>query len=274
MKNQYLPYTATIKSVKVESHDTTRFTLDIQDGEKGFQYKPGQFVELSILGYGESPISISSNPDGSNQIELCVRRVGKVTGALHKLGVQNTVGIRGPYGNNFPVADMKGKDLVFVAGGLGLAPLRSLIKTVFADRSNFGKVTILYGARTAKDLLFRDELVLWQKLPDTEVLITVDVGSPDWRGNVGVVTTLFNMTSFTPAKSMAIVCGPPIMFRFVVQELLKRGFTEDSIVLTVERMMKCGLGKCGHCNIGSKYACLDGPVFKFNELKVLPEALS
>lgn len=275
MENPYIPYRAVIKTIKDETYDTKTFGLAFQDAKpkQEFQYKPGQFVEVSLLGYGESPISIASAPTKIGYLELCVRRVGRVTEALHQLSQNDVVGIRGPFGNGFPVGEMISKNLVFIGGGLGLAPLRSLINAVFANRRDFGKVSILYGARTPDDLLFRDELAIWGDMNNTEVLITVDVGSEDWGGNVGVVTTLFSKTVISTHNAVAIVCGPPIMFRFVIQELVKIGFSEETIMLTLERLMKCGIGKCGHCNIGSKYVCQDGPVFTYEELKGLPEAL-
>ena len=275
MKNWYLPYPAIIKAIKEETYDTKTFSLAIQNGkhQPEFQFRPGQFVEVSLLGYGESPISIASAPTETGHFELCVRRVGRVTEALHRLSENDVVGIRGPFGNGFPVKEMTGKNLVFVGGGLGLAPLRSLINAVFAHREDFGKVTILYGARTPSDLLFRDELAVWGKADNVEVLVTVDVGSRDWLGNVGVVTTLFTKATISAQNAVALVCGPPVMFRFVIQELLKIGFCEEAIILTLERHMKCGIGKCGHCNVGAKYVCLDGPVFSYKELRGLPGAL-
>jgi len=275
MRNLYVPYPAVIKTINEETYDTKTFSLVFQDGKRQqeFRYKPGQFIELSLLGYGESPISIASSPSQIGYIELCVRRVGLVTEALHRLSDNDIVGIRGPFGNGFPVEQMRNKNLVFIGGGLGLAPLRSLIRTVFANRRDFGKVTILYGARTPSDLLFRDELAVWGDTDNAEVLVTVDVGSSDWQGNVGVVTTLFSKTAISAQSAVAIVCGPTVMFRFVIQELFKIGFSEEAIMLTLERFMKCGIGKCGHCNIGPKYVCLDGPVFSYKELKGLPGAL-
>ncbi len=275
MRNLYVPYPAVIKTINEETYDTKTFSLVFQDGKRQqeFRYKPGQFIELSLLGYGESPISIASSPSQIGYIELCVRRVGLVTEALHRLSDNDIVGIRGPFGNGFPVEQMRNKNLVFIGGGLGLAPLRSLIRTVFANRRDFGKVTILYGARTPSDLLFRDELAVWGNTDNAEVLVTVDVGSSDWQGNVGVVTTLFSKTAISAQNAVAIVCGPTVMFRFVIQELFKIGFSEEAIMLTLERFMKCGIGKCGHCNIGPKYVCLDGPVFSYKELKGLPGAL-
>ena len=275
MKNWYVPYPAIIKAIKEETYDTKTFSLAIQNGkhQPEFQYRSGQFVEVSLLGYGESPISVASAPSETGYLELCVRRVGKVTEALHQLSEKDVVGIRGPFGNGFPLKEIRGKNLVFVAGGLGLAPLRSLINTVFVHPEDFGRLTLLYGARTPNDLLFRDEFAVWGNADNAEVLVTVDVGSRDWGGNVGVVTTLFAKTKISAQNAVALVCGPPIMFRFVIQELLKLGFSEEAIILTLERHMKCGIGKCGHCNLGAKYVCLDGPVFSYKELRSLPGAL-
>ncbi|MDD4860263.1 MAG: FAD/NAD(P)-binding protein [Dehalococcoidales bacterium] len=272
MKNEYLPYPAIIEQVGEETYDTKTFYLKLRDGRRKFRYQPGQFVELSIFGYGEAPISITSSPT-EETLKLCVRRIGKVTEKLHALRANDVVGIRGPFGKSFPVAEIKGKDLVFVAGGLGLAPLRSLIKTAFDCRADFGKITVLYGARTPNDLLFRDEYEAWGHNKDTELLTTVDTASEGWQGNVGVVTTLFTKTEFIPEKSVAVVCGPPVMFRFAIRELLKMGFAKDSIVVTLERLMKCGIGKCGHCNIGHKYVCIDGPVFRYSEIEGLGGAV-
>lgn len=275
MRNLYVPYPAVIKAIKEEAYDTKTFSLAFQDRKRQqeFRYKPGQFVELSLLGYGESPISIASSSSETKYFELCVRKAGRVTNALHRLSHNDIVGIRGPFGNGFPVEEMRNKNLVFVGGGLGLAPLRSLIRTVFANRKDFGRVTILYGARTPSDLLFQDEFAAWGDMDNTEVLVTVDAGSGDWRGHVGVVTTLFPKTTISAQNAVAIICGPSIMFRFVIQELLKIGFAEEAILLTLERFMKCGMGKCGHCNIGPKYVCQDGPVFSYKELKGLHGAL-
>lgn len=275
MRNWYLPYPAIIKAIKEETYDTKIFSLAIQNRkhQQEFHYKPGQFVEVSLFGYGESPISIASAPSQTGRLQLCVRRVGKVTEALHQLSEKDVVGIRGPFGNGFPIEPMTNKNLVFIGGGLGLAPLRSLINTVFANRNDFGKVTILYGARTPGDLLFHDELAVWGGLDNVEVLVTVDVASRDWHGNVGVVTTLFGKMAISAQNAVALVCGPPVMFRFVIPELLKLGFSAEAIILTLERHMKCGIGKCGHCNVGAKYVCLDGPVFSYKELRGLPGAV-
>lgn len=211
-------------------------------------HRPGQFVEVSILGVGEAPISISSSPSRSNgSFELCVRRAGDLTGMLHRLGPGDAIGVRGPFGRGFPYERFRGKDLLFAPGGLGLAPLRSLINQVLDERGNYGRVIILYGARNPSELLFLDEIAQWQARDDVEVHLTVDRGDDDWKGNVGVITTLFPKIELYPRNTVAVTVGPPVMYRFVLMELLGKGISEGSIWLSLERRMKCGVGKCGHC---------------------------
>jgi sulfite reductase subunit B len=250
------------------------FEIRIEGIEK-FGNMPGQFVQLSIFGVGEAPISISSSPTKSekNVIEICVRRVGTFTTALHKLDVGDKVGVRGPYGKPFPVDDLKGNDLMFVAGGLGIVPLRSLINFVIDKRRDYGEVTILLGCKEPKSLLFNDEIERWQRMADINFACTVDKADPDWKGNVGVITTLIPGVDLDVNKTYAVVVGPPIMYKFVIKELLKKGLLENKIVISLERKMKCGLGKCGHCQINDKYVCQDGPTFTYDEIKGLEEAL-
>jgi sulfite reductase subunit B len=249
------------------------FTLSLPDGLP-LGHRPGQFVEVTVLGIGEAPISISSSPSRSSEsFELCVRKVGDVTSALHQLRVGDQVGIRGPFGRGFPVEKFRGKDLLFAPGGLGLAPLRSLINQVLDERAMFGRVTILYGARTPGELLFKDELKRWAERGDVELLLTVDRGDEGWTGNTGVITTLFRNISVYPRNTVAVTCGPPVMYRFVLMELFGKGISEGNIWLSLERKMKCGIGKCGHCQINNVYACQSGPVFSYKEIKGLEEAL-
>jgi NAD(P)H-flavin reductase len=223
---------------------------------------------------GEAPISISSSPSRSNgTFELCVRKVGDVTSAIHRLQSGAVVGVRGPFGRGFPVEKFRGKDLLFAPGGLGLAPLRSLINQVLDERAHFGRVIILYGARNPSELLFKDELEEWGTRDDLELHLTVDRGDETWTGNIGVITTLFKQVSLYPRNTVAITCGPPVMYRFVLMELLGKGITEGNIYLSLERRMKCGVGKCGHCQINHIYACQSGPVFPYSEIKGLEEAL-
>jgi NAD(P)H-flavin reductase len=199
--------------------------------------------------------------------------MGDVTGALHKMQPGDLVGIRGPMGHGFPIDQMRGKDVLFAPGGLGLAPLRSLINQVLDERSDFGRVIILYGAKRPAELLFRDEQEQWAERHDIEFKVTVDRGDETWKGNVGVITTLFPKVSVDPLNTVAITCGPPIMYRFVLVEMLGKGIPESQIYLSLERRMKCGVGKCGHCQINDLYCCKEGPVFTYSQIKNVPEAL-
>jgi sulfhydrogenase subunit gamma (sulfur reductase) len=249
------------------------FVLELPDGQH-LGNEPGQFVEVSLFGIGEAPISISSSPSRSNgTFELCVRRVGDVTNALHTLEPGALVGVRGPFGHAFPVDRMKGKDILFAAGGLGLAPLRSLINEVLDSRGSFGRVIVLYGTKQPSEILFKDELLEWAERDDVEFHMTVDRGDDTWRGHVGVITTLFPRITVNPRNTVAATCGPPIMYRFVLMELLGKGIPETQIYLSLERRMKCGVGKCGHCQINQFYCCQDGPVFRYADIKGLEEAL-
>ncbi len=273
MTNEYLPYPAVIDSVRNESFDTKTFKVVFEDKRpaKSFDYKPGQFVQLSLLGAGEAPISITSSPCRRGFLEFTIRAVGRLTRAVHQLEPGNRIHIRGPYGNSLPFEEVKGKDLYFIAGGIGLPPLRSLINSVFDSREEFGRIKILYGAKTPDELCFKDELKSWQKITDTEVLLTVDNPDEHWKANAGVVTTLWDKTDMSTSDGIAYVCGPPIMIRFVIMELLQSGFKDENIYMSLERYMKCGIGKCGHCNIGAKFVCVDGPVFSYSQCKQLPE---
>jgi sulfite reductase subunit B len=238
------------------------------------EHKPGQFVQVSILGVGEAPISISSSPSRSkNSFEICVRRVGALTNALHALSPGDVIGVRGPFGRGFPIERFRGKDILFAPGGLGLAPLRSVINEVLDDRSNYGRIIILYGARQPKEMLFQDELHEWATREDVELHLTVDQADKKWKGNVGVITTLFSNIQVSPRNTVAITCGPPVMYRFVLMELLGIGIPEGNIWLSLERRMKCGVGKCGHCQMDHIYVCQDGPAFSYAEIRHLEEAL-
>jgi sulfhydrogenase subunit gamma (sulfur reductase) len=269
----YLPTFVRILDIKPLTDLEKVFTLELPNG-RPLGHRPGQFVEVSVLGVGEAPISISSSPSRSNKsFELCVRRVGDVTSALHSLKPGDRVGIRGPFGRGFPYEKFRGKDLLFTPGGLGLAPLRSLINQVIDERAMFGRVVILYGARNPGELLFKDELKHWDEMEDVELYLTVDRGDDSWTGNTGVITTLFRHISVYPRNTVAATCGPPIMYRFVLMELFGKGISEGNIWLSLERRMKCGVGKCGHCQINNVYACQSGPVFSYKEIKGLEEAL-
>jgi sulfhydrogenase subunit gamma (sulfur reductase) len=271
----YVPSPAKIVAVRELSAADKLFTIELPWGQS-LDHQPGQFVEVSVLGVGEAPISISSSPSRSNgAFELCVRRVGDVTNALHELQVGATIGVRGPYGNGFPLEKMAGKDLLLAVGGLGMAPARSLINQVLdsAGRSAFGRVIILYGARRPGELLFMDELDAWARRADVELHVTVDRPEGPWAGHVGVITSLFRLVTINPRNTVAVTIGPPAMYRFVLIELLGKGITDGQIYLSLERRMKCGVGKCGHCQIGHLYCCQHGPVFSYAQIKGIDEAL-
>jgi NAD(P)H-flavin reductase len=273
MNDVFLPYIARIDDVRDETPDTKTYTLRFRESNdpKDFQFLPGQFLELSVFGCGEAPFCIASSPTRQGELQTTVRRTGLLTDALHELGSGDEVGVRGPFGNGFDVEAARGKDLLFVAGGIGLPPLRSLIWNVLDQRDHFGKVTILYGARTPTDLVYKHELEVWGKRPDVEFHVTVDRGEPGWTGNVGMVPVLFEKTTLQPESTLAYVCGPPIMIKFVVQDLFVRGFKDEAVISTLERMMQCGIGKCNHCAIGHRYVCRDGPVFNYKQIRELVE---
>ena len=272
ISSSYQPSPAEMVNVEALTDLEKLFTLRLGEG-KDLGHRAGQFVEVSLFGIGEAPISVSSAPSGNGTFQLCVRNVGDVTGALHRLQPGSKVGIRGPYGNGFPVEEMRGQDLLIAPAGLGMAPLRSLIHQVLDERDAFGRVIILYGAREPAQLLFRDELAQWEARDDVELHVTVDRGDEGWTGNVGVITTLFPKIRVNPHNTVAVTVGPPIVYRFVLMELLSKGLHDGRIYLSLERRMKCGLGKCGHCQINDAYVCQEGPVFSYARLKELPEAI-
>lgn len=269
----YIPSPAKIAKVEQLTALEKLFTVELPAGQS-LGHQPGQFVEVSLFGVGEAPISISSSPSRSNgRFELCVRKVGDVTTALHRLAAGAAIGVRGPFGHGFPVDQMRGKDILFAAGGLGLAPARSLINQVLDQRSDFGRVIILYGAKNPSELLFRDELEVWANRKDVEFHVTVDRPDPTWVGNAGVITTLFKFVTVNPRRTVAVTVGPPIMYRFVLMELLSKGIPEAQIWVSLERRMKCGVGKCGHCQINSFYCCQQGPAFNYAQIKGFEEAI-
>jgi len=267
----YQPTLAEMVKIEQLTEREKLFTLHLKDG-RDLGHRAGQFVEVSVFGVGEAPFSVTSSPTRNGTFELCVREVGDVTRALHRMKPGSIVGIRGPFGNGFPIEEMRGRDLLFVPGGLGLAPLRSLINQVLDERESFGRVIILYGARNPSELLFKDELAQWEARDDVEFHVTVDQPDENWTGNVGVITTLFPKITVNPHNTVAVTVGPPIMYRFVVKELLSKGIQDGRIFLSLERRMKCGVGKCGHCQINNVYVCQKGPVFSYTQLKELPEA--
>lgn len=273
MKNEYFPYPAVIEEIRQETFDTKTFQVRFQDKIQAhaFQYKPGQFMQVSLFSVGEAPISISSLPSRRGILEFTIRKIGKVTESLHNLKNGDCLYLRGPYGNSFPFQEIKGKNIYFVAGGIGLAPLRSLINLVFNNRKDFKHIKVLYGAKTPDELCFKEELQTWKKIPDTEVFLTVDKPACGWTGIEGVVTELWKYTSLSAENAVAIVCGPLIMMKFVALKLLESGLGDDNIYMSLERYMKCGIGKCGHCNIAEKFVCVDGPVFTYAQIKKFPQ---
>jgi sulfite reductase subunit B len=268
----YLPRLAEIVRTEPLTKMEKLFEIKLQDGQE-LGHQPGQFVEVSLFGIGEAPISVSSSPTQKGSFELAVRGVGNVTKALHTLDRGAIVGIRGPFGKGFPVEEMKGKDILFVAGGIGLIPLRSLIQYVLAQRSNFGRVLVLFGAKTPAEQLFLGELSNWRVNKEMEYLETVDRTDGKWKGNVGVITTLFPKITIDPGKTVAVIVGPPVMYRFAILEAQVKGIPDDQILVSLERRMKCGVGKCGHCQINHLYVCQDGPVFRYARIKDLKEAI-
>lgn len=276
MKNETLltPEKATIVSITCMTEQEKLFEIELDNGES-LDHKPGQFVELYLPGYGEAPFSISSSPTKDGPFEICVREVGRVTGGLHQAEEGDKVGIRGPFGNGFDVEFLKGKDVLFIGGGLGIAPLRSLINYVRDNAEDYGETTILYGCKEPSERLFVDELEEWQGHEFCDARETVDSCPADaeWDGNVGVITTLIPEVDFDPESTYAVVCGPPVMYKFVMQELDKKGLPDDHRFLSLERRMKCGVGECGHCQIGDLYVCQDGPVFNYAEIKDMEEAI-
>ncbi|GAB4252235.1 MAG: FAD/NAD(P)-binding protein [Thermoleophilia bacterium] len=250
----------------------TLYQLRLVDGTE-LGHVPGQFVEVGVFGVGEAPFSISSSPSRGEVFELCIRRVGDVTGALERLGLGARVTVRGPFGRGFPLDAMRGRNVLVIAGGLGIVPLRSLIINLLDERADFGDFTILYGCKNPTDMLFKDEITRWAARSDVDIRITADIADPSWKGNVGPVTTLFRRLTIDPRNTVPVMVGPPVMFRHVVKQVLACGIPEDRIVLSLERRMKCGVGECGHCQINGVYVCQDGPVFTYAELKRLEEAM-
>jgi sulfite reductase subunit B len=270
----YVPKLATIVKKVPLTHNEMFFEIKLDDGSN-LNHKPGQFVQVSVFGVGEAPISVTSSPTKKGSFELCVRKIGSLTTKLHTLNVGDKVGIRGPYGNGFDAEGLKGKDLLFVAGGLGIAPLRSLFNYVLDNRKDYGRVILLYGCKEPRELLFGDEMAALEKREDVEYKPTVDWCPENelWEGNIGVITTLIPQVSFDPETIYSIVVGPPIMYKFVIADLKKRHVPDDHIIVSLERRMKCGVGKCGHCQINQIYVCKDGPVFNYSRIKGVPEAL-
>lgn len=244
------------------------FTLALDVPGRGWTFRPGQFDVLYVFGVGEAAISISGDATDTETIAHTIRAVGSVTNALSRLQPGDTLGLRGPFGSSWPLDAARGRDVVIVTGGIGLPPLRPVIYHLVRNRGDFGRVILLYGARTPNDMVYADELEQWRKCDDFQVLVTVDHGSPAWRGPVGVVTELFPRCKFDPTRTVAMMCGPEVMMRFTIREFLKRRVTADRLFLSLERNMQCAVGFCGHCQFGPEFVCMDGPVFRYDGIKL------
>lgn len=271
-KDPLIPQRAVITAIRVDTHDVTTFRVEKPEGGRCFDFHPGQCAMLSIPPQGEAIFSITSSPTEEDFMEFSIKRCGLVTERLHALEVGSEVGIRGPYGNHFPVSDeLMGKDLLFIAGGIGLAPLRSVINYTLHHREAYGKIDMVYGSRSSGDLVHQKDIFeRWPQEPDTTVHLTIDKEEEGWEGHVGFVPHYIKKLKFDTDKRV-LVCGPPIMIKYVLQALEEMGFKKEQVYTTLELKMKCGIGKCGRCNIGDKYVCRDGPVFRCDEIQKLPD---
>ena len=267
-----VPMIGVVTDIRQETPDVKTFRVNAPEGGKLFEHKPGQCAMVSVPGVGEAMFSITSSPTNKEYQEFSIKKCGVLTDYLHELQVGDEITVRGPYGNNFPVdTELKGKDLLFVAGGIGLAPLRSVINYVLDNRDDYGKVDILYGSRSADDLVQLKEIQeVWMKAKDVNVYLTIDRPQEGWDGHVGFVAAYLKELELSADKTV-LVCGPPIMIKFVLAALTEMGYSKTQAYTTLELRMKCGVGKCGRCNIGSKYVCKDGPVFRCDEVDELPD---
>jgi NAD(P)H-flavin reductase len=268
--NPYQPHLATIEKIITETWDTKTFRAKFTDEAimQSFTYEPGQFQEVSVFGVGESTFCLTSSPTRKEYIEFSVKKVGAVTTALHDMAEGDVIGIRAPFGNWFPYNDWKGKNLLFIGGGIGMAPMRSLLNFCLDNRGDYGKIMTIYGARTPGDLCYTGEFDDWRK--DAELYLTVDTADDSWKDHVGHVPGYLKELAPNPENTIAITCGPPIMIKFTLVNLAELGYKNEQIYTTLEMKMKCGIGKCGRCNIGSKFVCLDGPVFSYEQIKGFP----
>jgi len=266
-----VPRVHRVQKVTRETPDTFTLALEPGEGAEPCRFHPGQFSMLWVFGVGELPISISGDPARDGLLQYTVRSVGQATHALVNRQIGDGIGVRGPLGVGWPMEAARGRDVILVAGGIGLAPLRPVVHEVLRNRDEYGRLVLLYGARSPRDLLYRRELASWARQRDTQILVTVDYGGLNWRGHVGVVTTLFRFARLQPARSVAMVCGPEIMMRFVTRELEHQGLARQAIHLSLERNMKCAVGSCGHCQLGPLFVCKDGPVFPYERIRTLME---
>jgi len=271
-KKLYYPMISDIVHVETLTELEKRFVIRLPE-DQTLGHKPGQFVEVSIFGFGEAPISICSSPTRDKYFELTVRKVGKLTEEMHRMTDGCKIGIRGPFGNGFDVQKFQDKDILFIAGGIGLAPLKSFIDYALDRRDQFGRIIILYGTKQPKEILFRKEIQEWEQREDVEFHITVDRPDENWQGNVGVITTLIPPLEIDVKNTMVAIVGPPVMYKFVIMALKSKRIPDENICMSLERRMKCGVGKCGHCQINDSYVCQEGPVYFYPRIKELEEAI-
>lgn len=273
--NPYLPEIATILETVQETHNIKTFRVRLDDAEKmaGFTFQPGQVGQLSVFGVGESTFVINSPPTRMDYLQFSVMRAGEVTTRLHGLFAGDKIGVRAPLGKCFPYESMRGKNILFIGGGIGMAPLRTLLLFMLDNRGDYGDITLLYGARTPGDMAFKADLPGWLSNPAMSTVLTIDVEAPGWEYRVGLIPNVLLEMNPSPVNTVAITCGPPIMIKFTLQALKKLGFEDAQILTTLEKRMKCGVGICGRCNIGSSYVCVDGPVYSYEQLKSLPNEL-
>lgn len=272
--NTTIPEIVTVEEIRDEIVDVKTFYLsfDERPGKKPFAFKSGQFIMCTVFGAGEFAVSLPACPE-NDRFHLTVRRTGKVTNALHELKPGDKIGVRGPFGNGFPFEDIQGKNIIYVGGGIGIIPLRSSIMHVMQNNQKFGRILMFYGARTPRDLMYQYNLKDWKTAPGFETFIAIDNPMPGWDGPTGFVHTLIKNNDIPVKDTVAFVCGPPMMFNAVIKELIGRGLDEHSIISTLERHMKCGIGKCQHCSIGRTLVCTDGPVYTYHQIKTLGEQI-
>ncbi len=273
--NPYLPHVATIVEVVDETHNIKTFRVVLDDAEamRNFSFGAGQVGQLSLFGVGEATFVINSPPSQKNYLQFSVMRAGEVTDALHKLSAGDKVGVRAPLGTPFPSEAWKGKDIFFIGGGIGMAPIRTIMLHVLENKADYGKVSLLYGARSPRDMAYSYELDGWMRDPNLDCTLTIDNPFDGWEHKVGLLPNILLEIAPKPDNTIVVLCGPPIMIKFTVEALKKLEFPDEQIITTLEKRMKCGIGICGRCNIGSKYVCVDGPVFSWAELKNLPPEL-
>lgn len=266
------PDLAEIVEVREDTSKIKTFTVKYVDlqKQKRFHFVPGKFLMVSVFGFGEMPIGLSSSPLKTDSLQITVKEVGAITHAMLQLKAGDKIGLRGPFGQGFPVVRFRKKNVLFISGGCGMAPLRPVVYAIADKREEFGKLKLLYGCQDSDHILFKEDLKKWGETEGLEVLLTVDHCTPDWKGSCGPVTVLFDKTEINPENSIACIVGPPIMLHFVMKELKKRGFKDEQIYASLERLMHCGMGKCAHCNIAGKYVCIDGPVFNGADLAKMP----